>query len=360
MCAMGKPFVLGVSAVSTDPLGDASREGVAEEMTRIAGLGLGLVRILLPWKDLQPQKTLVSDRALRRVEAVLDEARRAGLRVLPVFFCGRLGSVNWLPGWMCESYRPLQPLDFYGKGELMRAQQTQVSVVAGAFSKHEAVAGWDLGRETSSLVPAPDADAARSRMLRLLEALKREDESHRVTFTLSQCDLEQDRGVRPAGIAEELDFLSVQAAPAQASWSEGPDDAEAAGFLCALTCALSARPVLLAELNVSGSRREDEAYIELSLEKARQAGALGALVWAFRDWPAENISGLVQENGAMKLEGEAFSRFVGRAPECVEASTRLRWDEESFYDAPEERVREAYAAYRMRGETDEGRQGADR
>jgi hypothetical protein len=196
---------------------------------------------------------------------------------------------------MCETTRSPRPkpLDFYRERDLIQAQQLQLEVVVGAFGKHRAVLGWDLGRETSML--APDPDAARSRLLWLVEALKKEDEEHPVTYTLSQSDFEVDRGLRPKGLAEELDFLSIQVSSGTSTWSPSPAGPDTAGFLVSVARALSAKPVLVAELGIGDttsaedmdkkprSEKEEEQFYGDWLESARQCGALGGLAWYLKD-----------------------------------------------------------------------------
>jgi endo-1,4-beta-mannosidase len=329
---MSDAFLLGMNDFYADPLRGVSRERVGDRLGHIAGLKARAVRLLLPWKDLQPEGHRVPDGTLRWMEMFLEESKPFGLRVMPVFFCGRLTGANWLPDWMCETMRPLPtPLDFYRERGLIRAQQLQIEVVVGAFAKHEAVLGWDLGRETSSLAPAPDPDAARSRLLWLLEALKKYDEAHSVTLTLSQSDLEQDRGVRPSDLAEELDFLSVHVAPGDTSRAVHGSDA--VGFYCGLARALSGKPVLISELGFPSGDEEGETVTEL-LESARQSGSLGAFAWSLED-----------TEGTSDVVTESFRRFAASDSRRLDASFQLQVDEAVYYSKPEESIRAAYEEY---------------
>jgi endo-1,4-beta-mannosidase len=371
---MGKPFLLGINLAVGGRFEEMSREQIGEDMARVANLGAKATRLPLPWHELQPAMGQVPDRALRWLEMFFEEALAHDLRVIPVFFCWQWADSNWLPAWMCETTRSPtpKPLDFYRERDLIHAQQLQLEVVVGAFGKHQAVLGWDLGRETSTLAPAPDPDAARSRLLWLVEALKKEDEEHPVTYTLSQSDLEVDRGLRPKGLAEELDFLSIQVSSETAPWSPSPAGPDTAGFLVSLARALSAKPVLVAELGMGGtapaddmdnkprSEKEEEQFYEEWLESARQCGALGGLAWYLKDVAvsAGSVSepsgfGLLRENGAQKPVAESFWRYASSAPGCVETTISLAIDEASFYANPEARMKDAYEEFRRARESEQ-------
>jgi hypothetical protein len=185
---------------------------------------------------------------LQQLESVLDAAARLDLRLLPVLFARLPGNPGGIPEWAVDplSGPERRPSDFYRERDLLRAQQLQLQVLADAFVRHDALAGWDLGRETSRLLAAPDPETSRSWLLRLLEALKKSDERHPATFTLSQADLEEDRGLRPSLLAAELDFVSLQVFSTDAVWARSPDDAEAPAFLAHWVQALTGKEVLLA------------------------------------------------------------------------------------------------------------------
>ena len=144
---MGEPFLVGVNYPDPGLRKHIPAEALEAELSRIARLGAKAVRVFLLWEDFQPEKERVPDAALRKLESLLDAAGRLGLGVLPVFFCRQPGRGS-LPDWLREpSSDPLpRPLDFYRDRELVRAQQLQIRAVAGAFGKHEALLGWDLGR----------------------------------------------------------------------------------------------------------------------------------------------------------------------------------------------------------------------
>lgn len=359
---MTQRFLCGINYPATELWEDFSLDRLDHDLSRAASLGAAPVRVLLPWEVFQPERDRVPERRLRQLESLLDVAKRLGLRVLPVLFA------RPIPEWMID---PLtgperKPLDSYGERQVLRAQQLLIQVLAGAFVGHEVLVGWDLGRETSRLAPPPDPEAARSWLLRLLEALKKMDESHPATFTLSQIDLEEERGLRPSRLAAELDFVSVQAFPAEAGWARSPDDAEAPAFLAHLARALTGKDVLVAEIGLPtgdetgsdappGLIRSDEEgarFYDQALGAVRRAGALGALAWCLDDFPQsygglphERFYGLFRAEGSPKPAVGSFSRLARGRPERVDAPAPARIEEELFYRDPTNQLRAEYQKF---------------
>ena len=72
---------------------------IREDMARIKGLGLDVVRFFLLWEAFQPDPGTIDPEALRRFEAVMSTNECAGLKAMPTLFCGPIGGGNWLPAW---------------------------------------------------------------------------------------------------------------------------------------------------------------------------------------------------------------------------------------------------------------------
>jgi hypothetical protein len=90
-----KRFSLGVNYPQHAHL-DA--QAAAGDFTRMAELGLDAVRVLVPWRDLQPQQQSVDADALERLAALIVHAQSAGLRVLPAL-AGTLDGSDLMPNW---------------------------------------------------------------------------------------------------------------------------------------------------------------------------------------------------------------------------------------------------------------------
>ncbi|WP_405929392.1 cellulase family glycosylhydrolase [Streptomyces griseus] len=131
--------------------------------------GFNFARLLVFWDDLEPRRGQYSERYLRRVERVLDWARKHRIHVLidahqdvfgPAF--GHRGIPEWatrtdgLPftpnpdDWFSEYFEPAVQRAFthlYEDPDLQRAQAAMWQVLATRFRDHPAVIGYDLINE---------------------------------------------------------------------------------------------------------------------------------------------------------------------------------------------------------------------
>ncbi|MCI4043996.1 cellulase family glycosylhydrolase [Streptomyces sp. TRM75563] len=131
--------------------------------------GFNFARLLVFWDDLEPRRGQYSERYLRRVERILDWARKHRVHVLidahqdvfgPAF--GHRGIPEWatrtdgLPftpnpdDWFSEYFEPAVQRAFthlYKDPDLQRAQAAMWQVLAARFRDHPAVIGYDLINE---------------------------------------------------------------------------------------------------------------------------------------------------------------------------------------------------------------------
>ncbi|WP_103511871.1 cellulase family glycosylhydrolase [Streptomyces sp. SM13] len=131
--------------------------------------GFNFARLLVFWDDLEPRRGQYSERYLRRVERILDWARKHRVHVLidahqdvfgPAF--GHRGTPEWatrtdgLPftpnpdDWFSEYFEPAVQRAFthlYEDPDLQRAQAAMWQVLAARFRDHPAVIGYDLINE---------------------------------------------------------------------------------------------------------------------------------------------------------------------------------------------------------------------
>ena len=78
---------------------------VARDLDQVASLGVDHVRIFPLWPVVQPNRTLVRERALDDVVAVVDVAARAGLDVSVDAVQGHLSSFDFVPSWLESWHR---------------------------------------------------------------------------------------------------------------------------------------------------------------------------------------------------------------------------------------------------------------
>lgn len=79
---------------------DLDRAAVARDLAQIAELGLDHVRIFPLWPLVQPNRTLLGQRALHEIREVVDLAGQAGLDVGVDAVQGHLSSYDFLPSWL--------------------------------------------------------------------------------------------------------------------------------------------------------------------------------------------------------------------------------------------------------------------
>ncbi|HVA28767.1 MAG TPA: hypothetical protein VNF68_11340, partial [Candidatus Baltobacteraceae bacterium] len=79
---------------------------IREDMARIAGLGMRLVRFFLSWEAFAPEPGRIDTTMLRRFEAFVQTVADAGLQTMPTLFCGHMSGVNWLPAWALDPATP--------------------------------------------------------------------------------------------------------------------------------------------------------------------------------------------------------------------------------------------------------------
>ena len=296
---------------------------VAADFDRIASYGFDAVRIFLRWEDFQPTPSRVDRTMVGRLVVTLDEARNAGLSVMPTLFTGHMSGVNWIPGWALgnaagdERFRvvsggrvaPSRLANWYGEEPIVRAQSALAYEVARAVSGHEALWAWDLGNENSNCAIPPDRAHARQWLSRMTDAIRDADQRALVTIGLHLEDLEHDRHLGPHEAAEACDFLTMHGYPGYAAWADGPTDERLLPFLARLTRWLGGgAEVLFAEFGVptiivggpdrgrvakpAGPQLVDEraaaSYVDRALPALLGCGSTGAMLWCYSDY-AETI-----------------------------------------------------------------------
>ncbi|EWS79572.1 hypothetical protein BF93_12845 [Brachybacterium phenoliresistens] len=116
---------------------------VDEDMAQIAQLGLDHVRIFPLWPLLQPNRTLISSRAVQDVLTVVDIAGRHGLAVSVDLLQGHLSSYDFLPAWVSTWHRR----NLFTDPLVLAAQQQLARVLGTELADRPHVSGMTLGNE---------------------------------------------------------------------------------------------------------------------------------------------------------------------------------------------------------------------
>jgi len=357
---------------------------IGEDMARIKGLGLDVVRFFLMWEAFQPQPNAMDATALRRFDAIMDRIAAAGLRAMPTLFCGHMSGVNWLPAWTLEPedvrgrFRTIaggavvdrQIGDFYADPELLRAQVYFARRVGERMRDHPALLAWDLGNEFSNLrAPNTPQDAAEWSAL-LTDALL-EASGVAASAGMHGEDFDHDRRLRPSSIARPWPFATMHGYSVYSAFARDRLDENVVPFLCQLQQSFSGKRVLFTECGnpecppgqnrVDGFACLDEAelaqYARGVIDRLHARAALGAFWWCWADYdpslaslppfdlaPHELRFGVVRSDGTFKPVAETLAQFARESREVVESvPPPIAGEAEHYAGLPESIAREYHA-----------------
>ena len=340
---------------------------IREDMTRIASLGLKLVRFFLLWEAFQPERDRIEPRMLERLSAFVQTASDAGLQTIPTLFTGHMSGVNWLPRWSLDTRTPhgrfrtvsgrgTSPFgigDFYADPELLAAQVLFAREAGRVLAQHPAVYCWDLGNEFSNLrEPRTPAEGA-AWCARLHDTLL-DSSGIGITAGMHGEDFERDRHLRPSLMSRSWKVATMHGYPVYAPFARDRMDPEVVPYYLELMRSFSDKPVLFSEFGnpeCAGehtsfaclSEEEMAIYCTAVLERLHARGAIGALWWcwadyvpALADWPPcdraphELHFGIVRNDGTEKPVARALQLFAARALRVREAPP-AQFNEASFY-----------------------------
>jgi endo-1,4-beta-mannosidase len=361
-----------------------------------AEYGLDLIRVFLLWEDFQPEINRISVKTLEDLVLVADLAQDRRIKILPVFFCGHMKGVNWLPSWMVErgkgdgrysvfsmgKIRKGRGRNMFSEREVWKAQKLLIHETTDALQGHPAVWGWDLGNQASNLVNPPSRDSVRAWFEEMVTELRRWNSSLPITWGMDQSDLEEGRIPGPRELAPYCDFISLQVDPGQIKWADGPMDEKVSLFLCLIAQWLGGKDTLLGDLGVptepilpylterdrkklGGARLvkegDAEAFFEKSLDLLKSQGIKGTLARSFSDydsslWDRPPLNEKVTERfgGLFRRDGSAkpAARMIRDYPR--EGKVRdLLWDwvdirPEEYYENPLGQLTRLYRRFKGR------------
>lgn len=374
---------------------------VREEFSLIHELGLNVVRLFLLWDDFQPTPDTVSSQCLDHLAQVCDIAAENQLGLNITFFTGHMSGPNWSPRWMLDKALPL-PMPFYrqvvsrdgvfdgGYRNMfsdplcLQAERLLLDAVVGNLKDHPAVWAWNLGNEPDLFAYPPDAASGRAWVREMVSLIHAIDDRHPVICGLHAASIMQDNGLRIHDVFSETDFGVMHSYPMYSSLAKNPLDTDFVPFTCALTAALSGKPVLMEEWGgctaplgepstiwewtAYGTPRKqfmagEDAFAEYVagvLPKLVEVGATGALLWCFADYIPElwdkppcdearheRFFGLVRPDGTLKPHAQVVRDFAQTHPTIQPAQRVVTLDitPEEYYRAPAEHAARLYDRY---------------
>jgi endo-1,4-beta-mannosidase len=279
---------------------------------------------------------------------------------MPALFVGHMSGPNWLPAWAFSDEPYAGTRVFLREGEatdrrprllfedegMLAAQELLAREVAGRLRDHPALWGWDLCNEIDIVQAPATPQVGDAWVRRLTAAVRSGDPDHPVTAGFLHRNT-PERGFQIES-HRHTDVASVHAYPLYDPAAAGHSDVEYVVARIREARERAGRPAMLTEFglptNPDGptadvparwggveimrtlvNEQEAGAFVRAAVPAARDAGALGALLWCFADYdPAwygktpfdalihERTFGIVAPDGRLKATGEAL-RDAGAA-----------------------------------------------
>jgi hypothetical protein len=353
------------------------RAALRDELAHIADLGCNTLRVCLTWEEFQPAARQIGSRALRALEQLLDAAQDAGLGVVPVLFPVASAGVLALPAWANGaslldeltgagglmptlvvpvpgaavlydgSYHSNQARDLFSYRPMLAAQRYQIDEVVGYFGAHPAIWAWQLGDGLERAHRPASAEAVAAWYAGMADAVRERRAAAKVLGVTMRRGLGLRAGPRPEQIVASCDLLGVSADPPEPP-GEARRHTSYAAFLYALASGLAGRPAIVTALGMptTGVRggewvseqifgrarpyfyadvEQQAGFLNAALERLYSAGAAGAWLAGYADYPAEQWArppldrtprqrtlGLVDAQGREKPAAAAVREFAAQ------------------------------------------------
>jgi len=198
-------------------------------------------------------------------------------------------------------------------------------------------------------------------------------------------ELHRDNGLRIDKVYAHTDVAVMHSYPMYTKWARKPLDPDFVPFTCAVTAALSGKPVLMEEFGgctalpgettyvmkwVETNGRDHEqfmaseedfaVFLSLTIPKLHHSGATGAMLWCFADYvpelwdlpPCQNARherffGMVRSDGSLKPHAKVIQEFAKTKPQVMPIPdyARMNIDPDEFYDDPTSQLVDLYQNY---------------
>jgi endo-1,4-beta-mannosidase len=405
---MTQPFTLGVNYWPRKKAmywwSNFDQGEVREEFAVINEIGLNVVRLFLLWDDFQPEPTSVAKDKLDNLVKVADIAAEYGLGLDVTFFTGHMSGPNWSPRWLLGG--PLPPSahqpwlrDVVSNGRItdqgyrnmfhdelaLNATRLLLKTVVSTLKDHPAIWMWNLGNEPDLFAWPNSSDEGAAWVKEMVGLIKAIDPKHPVTIGLHGDGLHRDNGLRIDKVYAQTDIAVMHSYPMYTPWARKPLDPDFVPFTCALTSALSGKPVLMEEFGgctalpgeatytwkwVETNGRDHEQFmaseedfaefLSLTIPKLQDSGATGAMLWCYADYvpelwdlpPCQNARherffGLVRPDGSLKPHAKVIQEFAKTNPQVkpIPNYAKLTVNPDEFYKEPLGHLIDLYQQY---------------
>lgn len=400
---MTQPFLLGVNYWPRRKAmywwSEFDPGEVHEEFALIREVGLSIVRLFLLWDDFQPTPDEVSPAALGHLVTVCDIANEYDLKLDVTFFTGHMSGPNWSPRWLLGG--PVMPMfrqlvsggrvvsggyrNPYTDPVALRAQRLLLRTVVGRLKDHPTIWMWNLGNEPDLFAHPPDSATGQAWVRDMVGTIRELDTQHLITCGLHMASLNEDNGLRIDQVFAETDIAVMHAYPMYTPWARGPLDPDFVPYTCALTAALSGKPVLMEEFGgctappdqpsqvwewellgrprkqFMASEADLAAYLAAVLPRLVEVGAIGAMVWCFADYAPElwdrppcgefrheRFFGLVRPDSSLKPHARVLRDFAATNPTVQPEPSRgvkLPVSADAYYRDPKQHLVSLYQQF---------------
>jgi hypothetical protein len=321
---------------------DLDLDRVARDLDQVASLGVDHVRIFPLWPIVQPNRTLIRQRALEDVVAVVDVAARAGLDVNVDAVQGHLSSFDFVPSWLESWHRR----NLFTDPDVVGSTADYVHALAAAVGGRSNLVGVTVGNELNQFAgpphPAPHTvdPAGASRWLEAMTSAARSGLRQGrgpsdgvvpwVTHAMYDAAWYDDR--QPFGPAHAADHGDATVThswvfngSAQLAGPLGPGSVRHGEYLLQLAAAWNADPARANWLQEVGSptnvvpASDGPDFVEATLRHAADVQHLWGITWwcshdvsrSLADFPdLEHDLGLFTAGGELKPTGRRFAEVV--------------------------------------------------
>ncbi|MER7448105.1 glycosyl hydrolase [Microbacterium sp. NPDC097977] len=312
---------------------DFTPDDVRRDFAALAELGLDHVRVFPLWTVLQPNRTLIREKAVDDVRAMVDIAAEFGLDASVDVIQGHLSSFDFVPSWLFTWH----DRNMFTDPTALDGQVALVRTLAGALREAPNFLGLTLGNEVNQFSahthPSPwpvTTDEAGAWIETLLSAA--EDAAPGVGHVHSEYDAVwymDGHGFTPAHASRLGEMTTIHSwifnGTAQRYGGRSVASDRHAEYLIELSRAFATdrqRPIWLQEVGAPSNcldESEMPGFLEATLRSAVRTENLWGVTWwcshdvsrELGDFPELEYSlGLIDQSGAAKPIGRRFAELI--------------------------------------------------
>ncbi|KAA0962259.1 glycosyl hydrolase [Microbacterium sp. ANT_H45B] len=312
---------------------DFTPDDVRRDFAALAELGLDHVRVFPLWTVLQPNRTLIREKAVDDVRAMVDIAAEFGLDASVDVIQGHLSSFDFVPSWLFTWH----DRNMFTDPTALDGQVALVRTLAGALREAPNFLGLTLGNEVNQFSahthPSPwpvTTDEAGAWIETLLSAA--EDAAPGAGHVHSEYDAVwymDGHGFTPAHASRLGEMTTIHSwifnGTAQRYGGRSVASDRHAEYLIELSRAFATdrqRPVWLQEVGAPSNcldESEMPGFLEATLRSAVRTENLWGVTWwcshdvsrELGDFPELEYSlGLIDQSGAAKPIGRRFAELI--------------------------------------------------